>query len=172
MLAAVAVNVAFACPAVTATLPGSVILALLLERVTMDPPAGATLVSVTVQAAVPEAITVAGAQAKELTCTVTDRPMMVDWVTPLSDAVTVTFCALGMFAVLAANVAVLWLAATVTLAGTVRAALPLFNATVELTTAALFNITVHVLDELLPRARGAQDSEESMAGAAAARVKV
>jgi hypothetical protein len=42
----------------------------------------------------------------------------------------------------------------------------------ELTMAALFNITVQVLDELLPRARGAQDSEESTAGAAAARVKV
>jgi hypothetical protein len=42
-------------------------LALLLERVTMDPPAGATLVSVTLQAAVPEAVTVAGVQVKELT---------------------------------------------------------------------------------------------------------
>lgn len=78
MLAAAIVNVAFAWPAVTATLPGSVILALLLERVTMDPPAGATSVSVTLQAALPEEITVAGVQAKELTWTVTDRPMMVD----------------------------------------------------------------------------------------------
>ena len=77
-----------------------------------------------------------------------------------------------MFAVVAANVAVLWLAATVTLAGTVRAALLLFKAIVEFTTAALFNVTVHVLDALLPKARGAQASEVSMAGAAAPRVNV
>jgi hypothetical protein len=138
----------------------------------MDPPPGATSVSAILQEAVPGAITLAGEQLKELTWTVTDRPMIVDWVTPFSEAVTVTFCALEMLAVLAANVAVLWLAATVTLAGMVRAVLLLFKATVELTTAALFNITVQVLDALLPRARGAHDTEESIAGAAALRVKV
>ena len=78
MLPTVAVNVAFAWPAATATLPGSVILGLLLERVTMDPPPGATSVSVTLQAVVPDAITVPGVQVKELTWTVTDNPMMVD----------------------------------------------------------------------------------------------
>lgn len=92
--------------------------------------------------------------------------------TPLSDAVTVTFCALGLVVVVAANVPVFWFAATVTLAGMVNAALLLFKATVELAIAALFNVTVQVLDALLPKARGAQDSEESIAGATAARVKV
>jgi hypothetical protein len=64
------------------------------------------------------------------------------------------------------------LAATVTLTGMVSAVLLLFKAMVELTSAALFNITVQVLEALLPSARGAQDNEESIAGAAALRVKV
>jgi hypothetical protein len=157
---------------VTATLPGTVILALLLERVTTDPPAGATSVSVTLQAVIAEAITVAGVQLKELTWTGKDRPMMVDWVTPLSEAATVAFWVLGMFAVVAANVALLWLAATVTLAETVRAVLLLFNTIVEFAAATLFNVTLQVLEALLLRAEGEQVSEESIAGAAALRVTV
>jgi hypothetical protein len=100
----VAVNVAFDWPAVTLTLPGTVILALLLESVTVAPD-GTAAVSVTVQLDVPGAITVAGEQVREPTWTVTVRPMMVDWVTPFKEAVTVTFCALEMFAVVAGNVA-------------------------------------------------------------------
>ena len=57
----------------------------------MDPPPGATSVSVTLQLAVPGAITGVGEQVNELTCTVTDRPIVADCVTPLSEAVTVTF---------------------------------------------------------------------------------
>ena len=72
----------------------------------------------------------------------------------------------------AGNVAVFWLAATVTLAGMVRAVLVLVKETVELTMAALFNVTVQVLEALLPSVEGAHDSEESWAGAAAARLKV
>ncbi len=72
----------------------------------------------------------------------------------------------------AANVAVFWLAATVTLAGVVRALVLLVKETMELTVAGLFNVTVQVLDALLPRVEGAQDKEESCAGAAAERVKV
>ncbi len=73
----------------TATLPGIAILALLLERVTVDPPPGATSVSVTLQLAVPGALMVAGEQVRELTCRVTVRPMVAAWVIPLSEAVTV-----------------------------------------------------------------------------------
>ena len=50
----------------TATLPGTVILALLLDRATTEPPEGATAVSVTVQLEVPGAFTAAGEQLKEL----------------------------------------------------------------------------------------------------------
>ena len=73
---------------------------------------------------------------------------------------------------MAVKVAVLWLAATVTLAGTVKDPLLLFKETVELLMAALFKDTVQVLDALLPRVEGAQDTEESCAGALAASVKV
>ena len=74
-------------------------------------------------------------------------------------------------AVVAAKVAVLWFVATVTLAGTVKDPLLLFKLTVELLIAALFKDTVHVLDALLPREVGEQDTEESCAGALAASVK-
>ena len=50
--------------------------------------------------------------------------------TPFKEAVTVTFCAPETVPVLAAKVALLWLAATFTLAGTVRAALLLLKETV------------------------------------------
>ena len=49
MLATVAVNEALVRPAPTPTLPGTVMLALLLDKVTVAPPAGAAAVSVTVQ---------------------------------------------------------------------------------------------------------------------------
>jgi hypothetical protein len=58
-----AVNEALLCPAVTATLAGTVILALLLESDTLAPD-GAAAVSVTVQLDVPGAFTVAGEQLK------------------------------------------------------------------------------------------------------------
>jgi len=63
----------------------------------------------------------------------------------------------------AAKVALLWPSATVTLAGTVSNALA--SDTVAALVAALFNVTVQVLDALLPRLDGAQASEEIWAGA-------
>jgi hypothetical protein len=93
-------------------------------------------------------------------------------VIPFSDAVTVTFWALGTVAVVAEKVAVLWFVATVTLAGIVNAALLLFKEMAELLRAALFSVTIQVLDALLPRVEGEQDIDESCAGALAARVKV
>jgi hypothetical protein len=84
----------------------------------------------------------------------------------------VTFWALGTAAVVAGKVAVFWFVATVTLAGIVNAALLLFKEIVELLKAALFKVTVHVLDALLPRVEGEQDMVESCAGALAARVNV
>jgi hypothetical protein len=63
------------------------------------------------------------------------------------------------------KVALLWPNATVTLAGTVSNPLLLASETVAALSAALFNVTVQVLDALLPKVDGAQASDESCAGA-------
>jgi hypothetical protein len=91
MLATVAVKVALVNPAPTLMLPGTVMLVLLLDSVTVDPPAGAAAVKVTVQLEVPGAFTVAGEQLRLLGCAVTVNATVADWLTPLSDPVTVTF---------------------------------------------------------------------------------
>jgi hypothetical protein len=71
MLATLAVNEALVSPAPTPTLPGTVMLALLLDNVTVEPPAGAAAVKVTVQVEAPGAFTVAGEQLKLPGCVVT-----------------------------------------------------------------------------------------------------
>jgi hypothetical protein len=63
------------------------------------------------------------------------------------------------------TVALLWPSAIATLAGTVSNPLLLASETVAALNAALFNVTVHVLDALLLRVDGVQTSEESCAGA-------
>lgn len=72
----------------------------------------------------------------------------------------------------AVKVALLWPDATTTLAGTVSDALLLKSATVAALAAALFKVTVQVLDELLPSVEGAQANDVSCAGALAVTVKV
>jgi hypothetical protein len=74
--------------------------------------------------------------------------------------------------VVAAKVALLWFAAIVTLAGTCRAAPLLLNVTALAARAPLFNNTVHVLDELLPKLEGEHDSDDICAGAMPVRVNV
>ena len=64
------------CPAITITLAGTVMLALSLERATVEPPAGAALVNVTVQVEVPGAFTVAGEQLRLPGWTVAVRAMV------------------------------------------------------------------------------------------------
>ena len=71
-----------------ATLPGTVTLALLLESPTVAPE-GTAAVNVTVHVDVPGALMVAGEHVRELTCTVTVRPMLAAWEIPFSEAVTV-----------------------------------------------------------------------------------
>jgi hypothetical protein len=88
MLATVAVNVALVNPAPTLTLAGTVILALLLDSVTVDPPAGATPVNVTVQLEVPGAFTVAGEQLKLLGWAGDTKLSVTVFVTPPVLAVT------------------------------------------------------------------------------------
>jgi hypothetical protein len=147
-------------------------LALLLERAMVTPPAGDAAVRRIVQVDVPGAFTVAGEQVIEPGCTSTVRPTDVDCVAPLSEALTETFCAVVTAAVAAAKVAVLWPAEMVTPAGTVNAALLLLSAIVPATRAALFSAMVQVLKALLLNAAGEHDTEEICAGAIALRVKV
>jgi hypothetical protein len=61
---------------------------------------------------------------------------------------------------------------TVTLAGTVNAALLLPKVTIAALVAALFNETVQVLEALLLNDEGEHDTEESCAGAFPVSVKV
>jgi len=63
LAAAVALNVAVVAPAVTVTEAGTVSEALLLASVTLDPPAGAAWVSVTVHVLVAPALNAVGEQA-------------------------------------------------------------------------------------------------------------
>ena len=72
----------------------------------------------------------------------------------------------------AANVALLWLALTVTLAGTVKDPLVLLKVTTLALAAALFKVTVQVLDALLPKLEGEQDTDVSCAGAVPVSVNV
>ena len=65
----------------------------------------------------------------------------------------------------AVKVALLWPEATMTLAGTVSNPLLLASVTVAALVAALFKVTVQLLDALLPRVEGAQASELTWAGA-------
>jgi hypothetical protein len=90
MLATLATNEALLCPAITATLAGTVILALLLESATVAPD-GTAAVNVTVQLEVPGAFTVDGEQPKLDGCAVIVKAIVVDWLIPFREAVTVTF---------------------------------------------------------------------------------
>ena len=89
--AAVAVNVAVVAAAATVTEAGTVTAEVaLLERATVDPPAGAALERVTVQVVVAEAARVVLAQVKELTVgggAVTERAAVA--LEPLREAVRV-----------------------------------------------------------------------------------
>jgi hypothetical protein len=64
---AVAVNAADVAPAATVVDPGTLTAVLLLASATVAPPAGAALVSVTVQLEVPPLNTEAGVQFREAT---------------------------------------------------------------------------------------------------------
>ena len=166
-----AVNVALLSPAPILTLPGTVTLPLLLDSVTLAALTAAA-VSVTVQSEVPGAFTVVGEQLKLLICAAAARLIVACWLTPLRVAVTVAFWLLLTVPEVAVKVALLWPDATTTLAGTVSNPLLLPSVTVAALVAALFRVTVQVLEALLPSVDGAQATEVSCAGALAVRVKV
>ena len=73
----VARKVALAAPAATVTKAGTVTAVLLLERLTMNPPAGAAVFSVTVQASVPEPAIDALAQESAVNAAVPDAAVPV-----------------------------------------------------------------------------------------------
>jgi hypothetical protein len=79
IVAAVAVNATEANPAGAVTEEGTVRLVLLLLSVTAKPPAGATALSVTVQAEDPGAFTVIGEQLNPLTVTAAFSVTVVVW---------------------------------------------------------------------------------------------
>jgi hypothetical protein len=79
--AAVALNVAVVAPAVTVTDAGTISTALLLASVTLDPPAGAAWVSVTVQMLTALCARLVGLQARPETSTGASRLTVNDWVT-------------------------------------------------------------------------------------------
>ena len=78
---------------------------------------------------------------------------------------TVAFWLLLTVPEVAVKVALLWPDATMTFAGTVSNPLLLASETVAALVAALFKVTVQVLDALLPNVDGAQASALSCAGA-------
>src|SRR5258706_3209047 len=153
---------------------GTVTLALPLLSEMIEPPDGAAEVSVTVQAEVPGAFTVAGEQLKLLTRTVTGvvSVRVAVWVAPLRVAVMIAFCALLTVPLEAVKIALLWLAATVTLPGTATTALPLLSETELALATALLNVTVHVLFALLPSVDGAQEIPLKAAGPLTVKVNV
>ena len=158
--ATAALSMALLSPAPTFTPPGTVTLLLLLSNVTVATPEAAA-VKVTVQVEVPGAFTVAGEQLKLLSCAAAARLMVACWLWPLNVAVTIAFWLLLTVPEAAVKVALLWPDAIVRLAGTVSNPLLLVSATVAALVVALFNVTVQVLDALLPSVEGAQASAES-----------
>jgi len=160
----VAVKVALLRPAPILTLAGTVTAALLLDRVTLAALTAAA-VNVTVQVEVPGAFTVPGEQLKLLICAAAARLMVAGWLCPFKVPVTVAFWVLLTVPEVAVKVALPWPDVTTTLAGTVSNPLLLTSETVAALVAALFKLTVQVLDALLPNVEGAQASELSCAGA-------
>jgi len=82
--------------------------------------------------------------------------MVACWLCPLKVAVTRALWLLVTVPDVAVKVAPLWPDATVTLAGIASNPLLLASETVAALLAALFKVTVQVLDALLPRLEGAQ----------------
>jgi hypothetical protein len=93
---------------------------------------------------------------------------VADWLWAFKAAVSVAIWALGTVPEVAVKVTLLWPDGTVTLEGAESNALSLLSDTTVALGAAAFSVTVQVLDELLPSAEGAQESDVSCAGGAEA----
>ncbi len=128
-------------------------LALLLDSVTLAALTAAA-VNVTVQVEVPGAFTVAGEQLKLLICAVAARLMVEGWLRPFKVAVTVALWLLLTVPDVAVKVALPWPDATTTLEGLVIIHCCSTALRWLLLVAALFRVTVQVLDALLPTPDG------------------
>ena len=169
--AAVAVNVALVAPAATVTLAGSLSKALLSVSVTDRPPAGAARLSVTVQVALPGAVKLAGVQVRPLNCGRGDTVTVAVCVTPPALAVTVTVWVAATEPAVAVKFALVAPDPTVTEAGTGSAALLLDKFTGNALVAALFKVTVQVVDWPGERLPGAQLNDDNCTGASSVTVK-
>lgn len=100
--------------------------------------------------------------------------MVACWLTPLIVAVTVAVWVLLMVPAVAAKVALVCPDEIATLVGTDSKLLPLTRETITVLVAALFKAAVQMLEALLAKVDGEQDSELSWAGAlpVAVRAKV
>ncbi len=152
-------------PAVAVTLAGTVALALLLDNATASPPLGAAPLSVTVQAEVPGAFTLAGLHVTPLGVTVDTRLTVVFAVCAFSVAVTVAVALLLTVPAVAVKVPLLALVAMVMLAGTVSTPVLLDRLTTVVLNAALFSVTVQVEVCAVPNVLGAQLTLDNCAGA-------
>src|ERR1039458_3067773 len=133
-------KVAVVAPAATATDPGTVSAAVLLDSVTVPP---AAFVSVTVQVLVPPLLSVAGVHDNELTVTAAAKAIDAICVLPFNDAVSVAVWFDAIVPAVAVKVAVADHAATATEHSTVSAAVLLDSVTVP--PPALVSVTVQVL---------------------------
>jgi hypothetical protein len=157
MPAVVALKVADVAPAVTVTEAGTVSVVFVFVSGTLDPPAGAALVSVTVQVVLAFALRLAAAHCREETAGKTvvgaTRLMIEVLETPFKVAVMVGFSLAVNALAAAANVALADPTGTVTVAGTVRLAELDFRLTVAPVMA--LTVTVHELEALGAKVVGA-----------------
>ena len=128
--ATVAVNEPLAFVAAITRFAGTVTPPLLLDKVTVRPPGGAGADNVTMHVEFPGAFTVPGEQLRPLGTARTVRPTIAVWFWPLSVAVIVAVWLLLTVPLVTVNVALLWPAGTITLAGTGKVMLLLPSATV------------------------------------------
>lgn len=106
---------------------------------------------------------VEGAQERDASCTDTTKfsVLVTDAAPVLAVRTTVSFALTS--APFAMKLALLWPADTVTVPGTKTSSLLLFSVITVALAAPWFSDTVHVLDELLPSAEGAQEKDASCA---------
>ena len=162
----VAANVAVVAPANTVTEAGTVNSVLLSVTVTTALPAGAALLSLTVHVLDELAPRLVGLHANDDTVTAATRLMLAVCEVLLYDAVTTAVASLPTAPVVAANVAVVAPANTVTEAGAVNSVLLSVTVTTALPAgAALLSVTVHVLDELAPRLVGLHANDDTVTAA-------
>jgi hypothetical protein len=148
---ALAVKLAVLDPAATATDPGTVSAAVLLDSATVPPP---VFESVTVQLLVPPTPSVDGVHNTELTFTAVARMMDAACVLPFNVAVSVAVWSGAVASAVAVNVAVVDPAATAADPGTASAAVLLDSVTVP--PPVFESVTVQVLVPPLPSVDGVQ----------------